>query len=113
MKAQEELNTPKMEYETVTNKLQELTEDKLKMVTGGSANGVNTYYFGDVYKSSACVLYVVTDAINTSGEVHCDYYSYVENDANGLGTYIGKSCVSRLFFKNYTFLFHIDNYEER
>ena len=35
-KTQEELNALKQEYETVTNKLQELTENELSEVTGGS-----------------------------------------------------------------------------
>lgn len=111
-KSKEELNLLKNECETLTNKLKELTEDELNAVVGGSGNGVKTYYFGDVYKSSADVLYVVIDEINTSGSVNCDYYSYVENDANGLGTYIGKTSVNRLFFKNYTFQFHLENYIE-
>ena len=34
-KTKEELNELKNEYETVTNKLNELSEDELKMVTGG------------------------------------------------------------------------------
>lgn len=36
-KTQEELNVLKKEYETLTTKLQELTEDELKLVTGGTA----------------------------------------------------------------------------
>lgn len=35
-KTKEELNTLKIEYETLTNKLKELTEDELNIVTGGS-----------------------------------------------------------------------------
>ena len=34
-KTKEELNLLKIEYETVTNKLKELTEEELNMVTGG------------------------------------------------------------------------------
>ena len=34
-KTQNELKELKTEYETLTSKLQELTEDELKMVTGG------------------------------------------------------------------------------
>ena len=34
-KTQEELNTLKAEYEILNNKLKELTEDELKLVTGG------------------------------------------------------------------------------
>ena len=35
MKTKEELNQLKQEYETLNAKLKELTEDELKMVTGG------------------------------------------------------------------------------
>ena len=35
-KTQEELNTLKVEYETLNNKLKELTEEELNIVTGGS-----------------------------------------------------------------------------
>ena len=35
-KTKEELNTLKQEYETLNNKLQELTEDELKEVSGGT-----------------------------------------------------------------------------
>lgn len=34
-KTKEELNVLKQEYETLTTKLQELSEEELKMVTGG------------------------------------------------------------------------------
>ena len=37
MKTQEELNTLKTEYETLNNKLKELTEEELSEVTGGNA----------------------------------------------------------------------------
>lgn len=37
-KTQEELTQLKEEYETLNNKLKELSEDELKMVTGGSPN---------------------------------------------------------------------------
>ena len=35
MKTKEELNQLKTEYETLTTKLKELTEDELRQVTGG------------------------------------------------------------------------------
>ena len=35
-KTKEELNTLKQEYETLNNKLKELTEDELNMITGGT-----------------------------------------------------------------------------
>lgn len=37
MKTKEELNQLKTEYEALNTKLQELTEDELKQVTGGAA----------------------------------------------------------------------------
>ena len=39
MKTQEELNTLKVEYETLNNKLNELSEDELGYVTGGLSVG--------------------------------------------------------------------------
>ena len=36
IKTQEELNTLKVEYETLNNKLKELNEDELKQVIGGN-----------------------------------------------------------------------------
>ena len=38
-KTQEELTQLKKEYETLNNKLKELTEDELRLVTGGSSLG--------------------------------------------------------------------------
>ena len=42
-KTQDELNQLKTEYETLTNKLKELTEDELKIVIGG-LNPNHAYY---------------------------------------------------------------------
>lgn len=41
-KTKEELNTLKQEYESLTNKFQELTDDELKLVIGGTAKWVYT-----------------------------------------------------------------------
>lgn len=41
-KTQEELEELKHEYESLNNKLKELTEDELKKVTGGGSNSVPT-----------------------------------------------------------------------
>ena len=54
MKTKEELKELKEEYETLTTKLKELTEDELKMVTGGN-EGIQAmtppqYYPGDDYQ---------------------------------------------------------------
>ena len=49
-KTKEELNTLKVEYETLNKKLKELTEEELNMVTGGDditgldANGSNQLF---------------------------------------------------------------------
>ena len=37
MKTKEEINQLKTEYETLTTKFQELTEDELKFITGGNS----------------------------------------------------------------------------
>ena len=55
-KTKEELNTLKVEYETLNNKLKELTEDELKKVIGG-----NYHYFpvgagGHVEPDDSCPL---------------------------------------------------------
>ena len=43
-KTQEELNELKNEYELVTNKLQDLTEEEIKLVTGGRIDFYLTYF---------------------------------------------------------------------
>ena len=87
-----------------------LTDRELEKVSGGGSGSPKVYYFGDVYKSSANLIYIVTDEINTSGDVHCDYYGFEPEDYNGVGSYISKAAVSRFIFKNYTFYAHIDDY---
>ena len=49
----EELNLLKIEYETVTNKLQELTDDELKLVIGGTAKWVYTVGGALAHKESS------------------------------------------------------------
>ena len=44
MKTKEELNQLKQEYESLATKLQELTEDELKQVTGGTEEGNQKWY---------------------------------------------------------------------
>ena len=44
-KTQKELNTLKQEYESVKNKLKELTDDELQIVVGGALQ--NEYYVGN------------------------------------------------------------------
>ena len=44
-KTKEELNQLKTEYESLANKLQELTDDELMQVTGGDANTIKTTYY--------------------------------------------------------------------
>ena len=44
-KTKEELNQLKQEYESLNNKLKELTEDELQIVVGGALQ--NEYYVGN------------------------------------------------------------------
>ena len=54
-KTQEELNELKNEYELVTNKLKELTEDELKQVAGGMhVNFNDTCHFDPPVFSGIC-----------------------------------------------------------
>ena len=53
MKTKEELNTLKQEFESLTNKLQELTDDELKLVIGGTAKWVYTVGGALVLKESS------------------------------------------------------------
>ena len=57
-KTQEELNQLKTEYETLNNKLNELTEDELKLVTGGANNKLFTYYVGPEGRVTGCDIQV-------------------------------------------------------
>ena len=47
MKTKEELTQIKQEYETLTAKLNELTDDELKLVTGGASDGVIQFEFSE------------------------------------------------------------------
>ena len=66
-KTQEELNTLKVEYETVTNKLNELSEDELGYVTGGNVG--RAIAFGSC-KFRKCNLNPDTCTIKKNGG-HC------------------------------------------
>lgn len=44
MKSKGELNSLKIEYESLCKKLDELSQDELKEVAGGMGNGCNYYY---------------------------------------------------------------------
>ena len=56
-KTQEELKQIKLEFETLTNKLKELSIDELKQVTGGAINSIN--YAEGAYNPG--VILVTTD----------------------------------------------------
>ena len=45
MKTKEELKELKQEFESLTNKLSELTQEELKLVTGGVVNPNANLYF--------------------------------------------------------------------
>ena len=55
MKTQEELNTLKVEYETLNNKLKELTEEELSEVTGGNAKWAYIVGSALAFKESSAV----------------------------------------------------------
>ena len=55
-KTQEELNVLKEEYETLTNKLKELTEDELKNVVGGYYHNIPVGGGGRVNPDDSCPL---------------------------------------------------------
>ena len=64
MKSKEELYTLKQEYESLTNKLQELTDDELKLVIGGTAKWVYTVGGALALKeSNASAMLKVTQSI--------------------------------------------------
>lgn len=46
-KTPEELNQLKTEYQTLTTKLQELTEEELNMVIGGHESTANLYFISE------------------------------------------------------------------
>lgn len=51
-KTKEELNQLKVEYETLNNKLKELSENELDYVSGGLAMGPSIYAYTDTIKSN-------------------------------------------------------------
>ena len=48
-KTDEELKQLKQEYEELNEKLRELTQEELKLVTGGEDNSFGMYTGGDIY----------------------------------------------------------------
>ena len=90
-KTQEELTQLKTEYETLNNKLKELSDDELKQVTGGyTVNEDGTYSFkmGEKYITTLrlidhTTLYdVAYDQPNVSKDSYVNCYCY-EIDAQG------------------------------
>ena len=55
-KTQDEINTLKQEYENITTKLKELSEDELNMITGGGSDKVETQNPVDDIASIICLL---------------------------------------------------------
>ena len=88
----------------------EISDEELNKVSGGETKSPKTYYFGDVYKSKMNVYYVVTDQMNTSGDVNSDYYN---NEACETDDFVGKTSVPRVYFNGYQYVKHIDNYNPR
>ena len=104
-KTQEELNTLKTEYETLNNKLKELSEDELKLVTGGANNQLFTYYVGS--EGRVCGLEIQVGDYFT-GDAPIDrreaiIYRLESRDSispgNGITT---KFTVNKAAFPNYT-----------
>ena len=90
-KTKEELSTLKQEYESLNNKLKELTNEELKQVTGGyTVNEDGTYSFkmGEKYITTLglidhTTLYdVAYDQPNVSKDSYVNCYCY-EIDAQG------------------------------
>ena len=85
-KTQEELIQLKIEYETLNNKLKELTKEELNMVTGGwSRNEDGTYniYVGDCFRKGRYVFTVEKTVLNAKldTDVACEW---VREDENGM-----------------------------
>ena len=104
-KTQEELNQLKNEYETLNNKLNELSEDELKLVTGGVNNQLFTYYVGPegrVYGLGIQVGDYFT-GYASSGSTGVTIYRLESRDSsspsNGITT---KFIISKSAFLNYT-----------
>ena len=77
-KTQEELKELKTEYETLNNKLKELTEEELNMVTGGilgipsvSADNTNC-----IQPSSTSYGYAAIDNSKPQSCGNCHYYNH-------------------------------------
>ena len=65
-KTQEELNELRTEYETLNNKLQELTEDELSIVTGGN----NLFVPGHIGLACPIKLPFGKDGVPTKAGMH-------------------------------------------
>ena len=104
-KTKEELNELKNEYETLNNKLNELSEDELKLVTGGANNQLFTYYVGP--EGRVCGLEIQVGDYFTgyasSGSTGVTIYRLESIDSispsNGITT---KFTVNQSAFLNYT-----------
>ena len=76
MKTQEELTKLKSEYESLNSKLKELTNDELKIVTGGNVGSIGmTYYLetdgNGVWKENETIVTSITaiSGVSHPGEV--------------------------------------------
>ena len=71
-KTQEEITQLKSEYKSLTNKLKELTEDELKLVTGGDVDPNTNLHF------------ISPELQIASSEGTCKpYYTWVSKEING------------------------------
>ena len=65
-KTQEELNQLKTEYESLANKLQELTEDELMQVTGGYPDPQGEYLTFNSLDNQTGKISILKDASSTA-----------------------------------------------
>ena len=65
-KTKEELNTLKQELESLTTKLQQLTEDELKQVTGGYPDPLGEYLTFDSLDNQTVKNGILKDASSTA-----------------------------------------------
>ena len=77
-KTQEELTQLKTEYETLNNKLNELTEDELEYVTGGNLGipSVSADNTNCIQSSSTSYGYAAIDNSKPQSCGNCHYYNH-------------------------------------
>ena len=78
-KTKEELDTLKIEYETLNNKLNELTDDELKMVVGGKSVP-NNQEAGPKYSNGSNVrFYLGNNGLEVNGTIQKSHWDNENN----------------------------------